>query len=300
MEEWETDVGLGVAFGTLVAVAIFAIDVSLVWLASRQTVPSFGTYLIGLAVLASLGLEALLGFWLYGLVDSGYFLDRNALVIHWGPMEQIVPIGQIERVVRGEQVGGRITTSGGVWPGHYVGHGDIPDIGPTLFYSTARPRGQVFVVTPAIAYGVSPADRDGFLQSLGKRLEMGPTQVVEQSSKRPAFLGWRVWRDWRGLTMVGIGLVSLVILTGLICFLFPSLPNSLPLHFGATGRADRFAPRVYVFVLPLIGLLVALANGAIGWILNSRERLASHMAWAGSVLVQALIWVAALGILTRV
>ena len=300
MEEWETNVGLGVAVGIVLMVAIFAVDIGLVWLASQQRIPSLGTFLVGLAVLASLGLQTLLGYWLYGLVDSGYFLDRNALIIHWGPMEQIVPIGQVERIVTGEKIEGRVSASGGMWPGHYVGYGEVPELGPSLFYATTRPSGQIYVVTPGIAYGISPADPERFLQSLRRRLEMGPTQVAEQSSKRPGFLGWSVWRDRGGLALVGMGFLSLLILTGLICLLFPSLPSSLPLHFGVTGRPDRFAPRGYVFVLPLIGLLVALANGAIGWLLNTRERLASHVAWGGSVLVQVLIWVAALGILTRV
>jgi len=299
MEEWETNIGLGVAIGIVLMVAIFAVDVGLVWLASQQRIPSLGTFLVGLAVLASLGLQTLLGYWLYGLVDSGYFLDRNALIIHWGPMEQIVPIGQVQRIVTGEQLEGRASASGGMWPGHYVGYGELPEVGPALFYATTQPRGQIYVVTPGIAYGISPADPEGFLRSLRRRLEMGPAQVVDQSSKRPGFLGWSVWRDRGGLALAGNGFLSLLILTGLISLQFPSLPGSLPLHFGVTGRPDRFAPRGYVFVLPLIGLLVALANGAIGWLLNARERLASHLAWGGSVLVQVLIWVAALGILTR-
>jgi hypothetical protein len=186
-----------------------------------------------------------------------------------------------------------------MWPGHYVGYGEISDLGSSLFYATCRPRGQIFVVTPGITYGISPADPEGFLDSLHRRLEMGPTQAAEQSSKRPGFLGWDIWRDRWGLAVLGLVFLSVLVLTGLICFVFPQLPRLIPLHFGVAGQADRFASRSYVFVIPLIGLLVALVNGALGWLLNSRERVASHLVWGGSLLVQVLVWVAAVGVLTR-
>ena len=51
-------------------------------------------------------------------------------------------------------------------------------------------------------------------------------------------------------------------------------------------------------MIPLIGLSVLIVNGALGWLVNARERLASHLAWGGAVLVQVLTWVAAVGVLT--
>ena len=299
MEEWETSVGVGMAVGIALMLMILVADVGLIWLISQQPVPSMGTFAIGLAVLTSFGLLTLLGYWLYGLVDSGYFLDRNALIVHWGAMEQIIPIGQVERVVTGDQIEGRVSASGGMWPGHYVGYGDVPGLGQSLFYATARPQGQIFVVTHGIAYGVSPSDPEGFLQSLRRRLEMGPTQVVEQSSKRPAMLDWTIWRDQRGMALIGLAVVSLFLLTALVFLAFPALPNSVPIHFGASGQPDRFAPRAYVFTFPVIGLLVLLANTLIGWALNKRERLAGHLAWGGALLVQILVWVPTVRILVR-
>jgi hypothetical protein len=300
MEEWETNIALGVAMGVVFILAIVAADIGLIWLAAQQTGPSLGTYAIGLGVLASLGLVALIGYWVYGLVDSGYFLDRNALVIHWGPMEQIVPVGQIERIVQGQEIEDRASVTGGVWPGHCVGFAEVPDVGPSLMYATASSQRQIYVVTPGLAYGISPADPEGFVQSLSKRIEMGPTQVVEQSSKRPGFLDWAIWGDRAGLAFIVVGLISVLLLTGVVCLVFPALPRLVPLHFGAAGQPDRYAPPRFLFVIPLIGLTALVVNGAVGWLLNSRERLASHLAWGGAVLVQALTWVAALGILTSV
>jgi hypothetical protein len=299
MEEWETRVGLGMAIGILLMLLILVVDVGLIWLATQQSVPGIGSFAIGLTVVGSLGLEAMLGYWLYGLVDSGYFLDRNALIIHWGAMEQIVPMGQVERVVTGDEIRGRVSASGGLWPGHFVGFGTTPGLGESLFYATARPRGQIFVVTPGLAYGISPADPEDFLQSLRRRLEMGPTQVVEQSSRRPRVLEWPIWRDTPGLALLGVSLLSLLVLTGAMFLVFPALPSSVPLHFAASGQPDRFAPRAYVFAIPVIGLVVLVANTFLGWALSSRERLAGYLAWAGALFVQVLIWVPAVRILSR-
>jgi hypothetical protein len=296
MTEWKTDVGRGLSIGIGLMVAIVLVDVGLIWLASIRPI-AIGTFIIGLAVLFSLGLLALIGYWLQGLSSSGYFLDRNALVIHWGPMEQTIPTRQIERVLTGDEVEGHIQFYGGMWPGHCVGYGEVPGAGPALFYATVPPRYQIYIVTPGLTYGISPANAEGFLESLHKRLQMGPTQIVEQSSRRPGILNWAIWQDRVGLTLLAVGFLAILALTGFLCFQFPALSRLVPLHFDAVGNADRLGPRGQIFSIPLIGLLALLLNGTLGAIAYRRERVASYLLWGGAVLVQVLVWTAAVGIL---
>jgi len=287
-----------VSVGIGLMVAIILVDVGLIWLATIRPL-SIGTFIIGLAVLFSLGLLGLIGYWLYGLARSGYFLDRNALVIRWGAAEQTIPTAQIERVLARDEVEGHIQFHGGMWPGHCVGYGEVPGAGPALFYATTPPRHQIYVVTPGLTYGISPADSEGFLQSLHKRLQMGPTQVVEQSSKRPGFLNWAIWQDRMGLALLATGFLTVLALTGLLSFQFPALSRLVPLHFDAAGSPDRLGPRGQIFIIPLIGLLTLLLNGALGLLVYRRERLASYLLWGGTVLIQVLVWTAAIGILGR-
>jgi hypothetical protein len=296
MTEWKTDVGRGLSIGIGLMVAIVLVDVGLIWLAAIRPL-TIGTFIIGLAVLFSLGLLALIGYWLQGLSSSGYFLDRNALVIHWGPMEQTIPTRQIERVLTGDEVEGRIQFYGGMWPGHCVGYGEVPGAGPALFYATVPPRYQIYIVTPGLTYGISPANAEGFLESLHKRLQMGPTQIVEQSSRRPGILNWAIWQDRVGLALLAVGFLAILALTGLLCFQFPALSRLVPLHFDAAGNADRLGSRGQIFFIPLIGLLALLLNGTLGAIAYRRERVASYLLWGGAVLVQVLVWTAAVGIL---
>jgi len=298
MTEWEAGVNRGFGVGLGLMAFIVLVDAVAIGVAASRPL-SIGTFIVGMAVLFSLGLVGLIGYWVYGLINSGYALDRNALIIQWGPAEQVIPTHEIERVFTGDEVEGNIQFRGGAWIGHWVGFGEVPDFGQTLFYATVRPQEQVFVATQGLVYGISPIDRDDFLESLQKRLQMGPTQVMEQSSKRPTMLSWTIWQDWLGLSLWAGSILAILALIGLLCFKFPTLPLLLPLHFDTAGRPDRLGDRVQIFIVPLIGLLTLLLNGVLGGLLYRRERLVSYLLWGGTFLVQVLVWTATIGILGR-
>ncbi len=299
MTKWEIDAGRGFAIGVGLMSFITIANAALIGIAASQPV-SFGTFIVGISVLFGFLLVGLIAYWVYGLAGSSYLLDRNALIIQWGPTKQVIPTNEIERVFTGEDIEGRIQFYGGGWPGHWVGYGAVADAGETLFYATEPPRQQIFVTTPGLAYGISPADPEAFLESLQERLQMGPTQVTEQSSRRPAVLEWPVWQDWLGLALLGTGALALVGLIGFLAFRFPRLPLLMPLHFSASGAPDRLGPRGEIFLIPLIGLLTLLMNGVLGTFLYGRNRMASYLLWGGSILVQILVWTAAMGLLGRV
>jgi hypothetical protein len=299
MKKWEIGVGRGFGVGIGLMGFITLANAALIGIAASQPI-SFGTFVVGLAVLFGFVLVGLIAYWVYGLAGASYLLDRNALVIRWGPSEQVIPTQEIERVFIGDEIEGRIEFYGGRWPGHWVGYGRIPDFGETLFYATVPPREQVFIATPGLVYSISPADREEFLRSLQKRLQMGPTQITELSSERLSALDWPIWKDGLGLTLLGAGALALVALVGVVCFRFPALPLLMPLHFGASGSPDRLGPRGEIFLIPLIGLLTLAMNGVLGSLLYRRDRLASYLLWGGSILVQLLVWTATLGVLRRV
>jgi hypothetical protein len=85
-------------------------------------------------------------------------------------------------------------------------------------------------------------------------------------------------------------------LTGFLCFRFPALARFVPLHFNTAGNPDRLGPRGQIFIIPLIGLLALVLNGTLGSVAYRRERLASYLLWGGSILIQVLVWAAAVGI----
>ncbi len=269
MTRWQTDPQTGLRVGIAFIAALLLVDGGLItWAATRPV--SFLTFLVGLTVLASLVVIGLLAYWLGGLIRSGYTVDRNSVTITWGANEQVIPTPQIERVVLGEELKGRVRFRGVRWPGHWVGYGEVEGLGPTLFYATVPPKRQIFLVTSGLAYGISPEDREGFLRTLHTRLQMGPTQVMEPTSRGPAFLRWDFWRDRLALGLLLAGFGAMLALFGFLSARFPTLPRLLPLHFDAAGAPDRLGPQGQIFYLPLIGAVVqVLLWAAVFGILNA-------------------------------
>ena len=294
--EWRTDKQLGTLFGIAIVVALLLFDAGVLLYLRTRPVDGL-TFFGSLAVLLSLLGVALVSYWLIGLRRSGYALDRNHLVIYWGPTRHIIPTRLIDHIVPGEEVSERIRFRGGRWPGLWVGHGDVPDIGLTLFNATAPIDQQLIVLTDMAAYAISPIDRAGFVEAVETRKAMGPTQDVLQTSLRPAFFDWPLWTDpiGRGL-LLGAGILCAG-LFAYVCFRFPHLPARVPLHFNAAGAPDRFATPAEVFILPLIGLLAVMVNLGFGVPLYLRERVAAYLLWCGAILVQVLLWVAAVTLL---
>ncbi len=298
MTKWEVSAGRGFGVGIGLMSIITLVNAALIGIVASRPI-GFGTFVVGLSVIFGFLLVALIAYWVYGLASASYTLDRNALTIQWGTSKQVVPTSAIERVFTGEEIAGNVLFYGGRWPGHWAGYGELPDAGPTLFYATQPLRQQVFISTPGLTYAISPADQEAFVESLRQRLEMGPTQAMEQSSRRPSILDWVIWRDAVALALLGGGALALTLLLALISFRYPQLPILIPLHFAASGSPDRLGPRTEIFLMPLIGLLTFISNGVLGGILYRRSQVASYLLWGSSILVQLLVWIAALSMLSQ-
>ncbi len=296
MEEFKPDKWLGFVSGVTLVLLVLSVDGVMIWGIS-QTGVSLAGFALFLLIIVSLFVLTLLGYWLFGLLRSGFHMDRNALVIRWGATTQVVPMESVTSVLSGDQVKGIARFRGSRWPGLRVGYGEMEEIGPTLFFSTGSLRKQVVLTTPVLAYALSPADSTGFLATLRQRLSMGPTQSVEQASQQPGFLTWSFWSDRLGLALLATALFLLVALFGYISLRYPSLADLQPLHFDAVGQPDRWGSRIQVFTLPFIGLLALIANGGLGFLLYERERPAAYLLWAGAIGAQVLVWGATLGIL---
>ncbi len=296
MVEFKPDRWVGGAVGIALILLLLILDMLMVW-GSVQIGISLLAFLLVLLILGSLLLIGLLAYWLYGLLWSGYYLDRNALVIRWGAATQVVPMGSVTAVLSGDQVKKLVRFRGPVWPGMRMGYGELQEIGPTLFYAAGPLNRMVILVTPVMAYALSPADRDAFLEAVRKRLSMGPTQTVEPMSRQPAWLTWSFWSDRPALALWGAALLLLLGLFGYLFVRYPALADLQPLHFNAAGQPDRWGTPAQTFTLPFIGLLALIANGGLGLLLYERERPASYLLWSGAVVVQILAWGATLNLL---
>lgn len=294
--EWRIQPRLGNWVGGGIIAWLLLLDALMVWVATQLPVSGL-TFVLGLLALATLPVVALVVYWLIGLNRAAYWLDRNALTIRWGVVQQIIPLSSIRQVLHGSEIAGKVRRfRGGRWPGYWVGHAQVDEVGTTLFYASGGLDLQLVVVTPALAYAISPTDITGFVEAFEQRQKMGPTQEVAQASIRPEVLDWSLWSDRLAIGLLSAAVVACLLLFGYACLRFPDLAPRVALHFNAAGVPDRFGPRAQVFFLPMIGLLSLGANLVFGLPMYLRDRVGTYLLWGGALVVQAMVWVAAVGI----
>ena len=52
------------------------------------------------------------------------------------------------------------------------------------------------------------------------------------------------------------GLIGLVILWGLTTFAYFNLPNTIPIHFGISGKPDNYGSKATLYVMPVLGTII--------------------------------------------
>jgi len=294
MNVFHADSRLAFTSGALAtAIAVFG---AIVFAIAAAVIPlSALTVLLALAGLAFLGGAAWLGYQTYQLASVSYSLDRNAFVIRWGALREVVPMGEVQRLILGEDIADELRLLRVPLPGWWFGIGWHPALGKVRCYATESPDQQIVIVTPECSYVVSPYDDEAFLESFRVRLEMRPTQNVSHARLLPAFANWRIWRDKTALTLLILAIALNLCLFGLSAARFPAMPAQVALHFDASGVADRFGEKSQLFVPSLLGLITLGVSVAFGLVLYVKgETLAAFMLWGGGAATQVLFLVAAL------
>lgn len=307
---WRLDIRLGWVVGLALAVVLIGATVGLV--ATAVVAPlSIRVFLLGLGACVTLGLAIRVLYQLWGLINANYELDRNALVIHWGPTEHQIPMGSVRDVISGARLENVRIRPSMRWPGYVVALGKAtapigdsgPDeteraeLDPILFYASAPLRHQVILCTDGISYAVSPEDTEAFLVALRDRLEMGPTQEVEEHSTHPAFLDWEIWRDRWSLAMLGCSSGLLVLMVGVLCWRFPYLSAEIALKFTPAGSILLTGGRSRIFYFALVGTAFTLINGGLGLFFYRRQRSISYFLWSGLLAALGGLWAAVVSIL---
>ena len=295
--EWTTDKRTGAQTGLLFIVGLVVLDILCVIVMTTEPIGPL-TFFMGVLILASIPLIAVLAYQLYGLSRSGYDVDRNAVTIQWGAIRQIIPLESIQRIMLATELEYGVSGfRGWRWPGIMQGHGELPEAGLTLFYASSALQNQIILITPSVSYAISPDDLTGFIESIKARYELGPTQAVAQNTLHPAFYDWPLWHDRVAHGLIIAGAALCLLLFGLVTFRYPDLPTVIPLHYNLAGIVDRRGPMSQAFILPLIGLLALGANTLLGGLFYRREQMASYLLWGGAIIVQLLLWIGTINLL---
>lgn len=271
-------------YGLASCLGLLAVDALL--LRGLLSLPISGcSFVLALLVLLSLPLLGYLAYRTWGCFSLQYQVTRDGVIIVWGPLRQPVPMGQIERIVRG---GPSQMRRWWPWPGPYAAAPGQSPLGRLLSYATRPVAEQLLLVTPDRVYGISPAEPERFLEALQERHRLGPARTLTAEPVWPRLWRWRFWQDRLGQGLLLVGLLFSLALFGLLSFRFPALPEQIPLHFNAAGQADRLGPRQGLFLLPFIGLLAWGVNALWGGVVYRHQRLAAYLLWGGAVAVQVI------------
>lgn len=298
---WRAKLSTGAPLGLAFLALLLVLDGWLLRrLVAHDIVPqqiNFLTFLSGLLVLLSLPVLLVVVYQTLSCLALKYHLDRNGLVIRWLGSAQVIPIRDIQRIVRGSELGDPVVRRNGLrWPGHERGEGAVPGIGRTRFLATGRLDNQLLLVTPGLAVAISPSNPDGFLDAFASRLALGPNRVLAAKLRRANWLSWDLWTNQTAWLLLGAAIVINMALFGYLCARFPGLDVQLPLHFNSLGQADRIAPKAELFALPIIGVIVLGTNLFLGLILYQWERAGSYLLWGAAAAAQMLFWLAAFSI----
>ncbi len=296
----------------LIALALILLDLALTILMAARPIGASTFVLLLLVLVLWLPLSYVL--WRAWLCLSlVYWIDRNSVTLAWGPIRQVIPIGEVQQVQRGAAVealaaaaplaqgpNGQIDQPARAlaerWPAlvRWVIFG--PDLGTrrrlhgVRIYSVAsQPLSeQLLLRAHGGLYGISPADADGFLAALQEHHSLGPTHLTTHQRQWPGWMRFPLWQDRFLLSLLLLGLLGVLLLLGLAMSRFAALPFALP-------QWDDLDRRM-IFLFPIFGLAVWLINGAWGLLVYERQRVAAGLLWGGALAAQAAALVALLSV----
>lgn len=286
----------GLAVGGLLALWALGSGLLLLGLARGQE-PGPAAFLAWGGAAAALLLAPAFAFWTWSLATLSYAIDRNALVIRFGPSQQVVPLGSIERLVAGEAAG--VPRVRGLdWWGCHVGRARLERIGPVLFYSAHRTPAEVlYVVTPDGTYALSVADPDGFAREILRRQGLGPTAPLERHARHGVLAPLALWNDPRARALAGLAIAAAALAWLQLALRYGAAPEAiaLPWRAGAVEEA-ALAPRSALLEAPRAATAILAAALAAAALLHHRERVAGYLVLGAAIAVQAIcfaaLWIA--------
>jgi hypothetical protein len=288
---WKPAKTLGLAMGLFFVLTILGVDAFLVSALIAEPI-GLSMFLTALALAATVPLLLLWLHWFVSLLTLRYTLDRNALIIQCAGYRHTVPMGQIRGIASGDAVTVTQPFRGVGWPGYLRGQAQLQELGVLLVHATEPLRRQLVVVTDGICYGISPKDRERFVQDLERRQSLGTLHTLQPTFERLGIAALPVWHDQAFWLVHLVSVVADVAMFGLIAAQYRGLPARIPLRLGLQGEVTRIASKASLFLLPALGAATWLGNGLLALLLHRRERLAAYLMLMVTIVVHIVLWLA--------
>ncbi len=277
--------------GLIVAFWIVLIDLLLLIWMDRRPIDwlKFGLILVAVATLPLL---AYVLFRTWAAFSLEYWIDRNAVTVHWASFRQVIPLQRVVRVIHGG-LPSSVAVPWQQWPAPQIGPTRALGLANVQMLATRPLRECLLLDTGEIAFALSPRDEEEFLEALQARYRLGPvsTPALERmrSNAWQRFFG----QDQLGPILLACGLVGTLLLFGILMVRFPNLPEAMAFHYNSQGLPDVVREKTALFLLPAIGLMAWLINGVWGlWMAFRRQRTGAYMLWGGALIVQICSYMA--------
>ncbi len=294
--DFEAAPSAGRLVGGLGLALVLAAEVALLE-SVRRLGPGPLAAVLALVVMALLIFAAKLAYWLWGLFSLRYRVARDGIAIRWAGTTQVIPMSAVNHILSGRPYATRL--QGFHWPGHEVGRTavatDDGQVRPTLVYATTGAESQLLVVTPDLAYAISPADRAAFIAEFRTRRRLGPLQALRQETAHAPWLGLSLWQDRLVVRLFGAALGLIALAIAWLLWNYPNLPGQVNLAFRVTNtEAPGWAAlrsREHLWSMPVLAAGATVLNGVLASAVHRRAPVAALLLAVGALLVAASLWV---------
>jgi hypothetical protein len=277
--------------GLIVAFWIILIDLLfLIWMDRRPI-----DWLKFALILVAVGTLPLLGYVLFrtwALFSLEYWIDRNAVTVHWASFRQVIPLQSVLRVVNGGLPS--VTPMPWYqWPAPFIGTTRALGLANVQMLATRPLEECLLLDTGETVFALSPRRADEFVEALQARYRLGPVATPALERMRSTVWQRLFGQDQLGPILLAAGLVGTLLLFGMLMVRFPNLPDAMAFHYNSQGLPDVVREKTALFLLPAIGMMAWLINGVWGlWMAFRHERTGAYMLWGGTIIVQICSYMA--------
>lgn len=274
--------GIALHFGTLL-LNMAAVGF-LVILALSQTIRGFFILYLIASILVFIP-APVVAYRLFALLRARYSVFREGISLQWGLRTEEIPINEIEWVRMASDMTFNLPFPSFSVEGAVQGVRIQRDLGPIEFIaSTTHPI--VLIATREKIYAISPINPQQFIDAFNRNAELGSIEPIEAKTSHANFLVGSLLKDNLARLLILAGVALSVGLLVAVSFIIPTR-ESIPLGFNPIGQAAESSPSDRLLLLPLLSLLMLVADIGLGSYLYRKAgyRIAAYFAFASALIM---------------
>lgn len=278
----------GNIFHAVIMFLLIGLFTGILWLALNKAQGSLFVLLMILLLVLIIFLPVV-GYRAYALLNARYIVERDGLRLRWGLRLEDIPLSAIEWVRPANESGFHVVPPLFIWPGAVLGTRSHPDLGDIEFIASDS-QDLILIVTSQKSYAISPDKPYEFVSTFQRLLELGSLSPLTPRSAKPTAFFQQVLKDPLARLMLPINIVLTFILWVVSGFIIAN-HQQLPIGYSPTGVPETFVPAEQLLLLPVIGVLVLVADFASGMFFFRKDeaRNIAYLMWLGGILTPLLL-----------